>query len=300
MRVKKTLYFLSIVLLSVFLASCVEFKKQSMTYCYNSEKDELRIFQAYEGIYAEGQDGKITDIAKQQLGDVIMGQRTFFFANWILEYDRKEIQKHIAQSKDKTPSEEFEKAFLEIAKLLVDSVKVTNGQFYLNKDKELCAYQEVTVSNVSKLIVKVNQLGILGLKPENIKKIGKDNLNQARIVLELCKSLRLDGNQLKVTCSQSMEEYLKMRETVSKKKELSSLFLKKNLQINRDDSITTFVLGNKDAAQTQIEVSNLFENHEYNPLVLDYVRGHLDVKENLDVDKIRDKFLGTNSKKEEN
>src|SRR5919198_2743031 len=80
------------------LTGCLEFGKQTMSYHYDKATDTLRIFQDYHGIFGEDAKGKpgegLSAEEQEQLESVLKGQRTFFFSNWIFEYNRQQIEEH--------------------------------------------------------------------------------------------------------------------------------------------------------------------------------------------------------------
>ena len=91
-------------------------------------------------------------------------QRTFFFGNWISEYDETQVAEIIEdlQKALKKADPEQDPAVLrqgiELARLLQKSVKIKNGPFYLNAKGKLSATQEVTLTNVSQIIKLANHL----------------------------------------------------------------------------------------------------------------------------------------------
>ncbi len=95
---KTTLLRIGLLLLACAISGCVEFQEQTMSYRYDKAADELRIFQDYRGIFGGG-DGadstpgtELSGREQGELASVLEGQRTFFFANWIFEYDREAMQ----------------------------------------------------------------------------------------------------------------------------------------------------------------------------------------------------------------
>ena len=278
--------FLVIVSFSVFFTSCVRFDGQSMTYRYDSEKDELRIFQIYERISAEGNDGKITNVEKTQLGDVVLGQHTFFFATWITDYDHKRVKESIAAAKKKGDDARV----IELMELLVSSVRITNGQFYLNENKELCAYQEVTISNVSQLVARGNQVGGWLLELEELMtEFSGEQQKQIRTFYETSKFIEVDGNGIVVRFPMSHEQQLEMRKNMADAPLLAKLFVL-GISMNYQEPIMEFSIGRKDTKQTQIEIDKLADG-KYNTLLLDHVRQNYTIKEEFDVEKARNEFL---------
>src|SRR5262245_49230124 len=80
--------FLLLVACMGLVTGCLEFEQQTLTYRYDAKTDTLRIFQSYQGIFgADGNDGLSKD-ELEQLNSVLTGQRTFFFSNWVWEFNR--------------------------------------------------------------------------------------------------------------------------------------------------------------------------------------------------------------------
>jgi hypothetical protein len=302
MKTMKRAIVMVLVMLTVSLTSCVRFDKQTLTYRYDAEKDELRIFQVYERISAQGQDGKLTDVEKKELGDVIMGQHTFFFGNWILEYNEKLVKGNIAQSKKRAhdePHTALEKAELELMEQLVSSIEVENGKFFLNGSNELCAYQKVSVSNVSKLVEKTNQflsLGIQSTEGLSGDAFSQEGKAQIRKFFETTNCLELKGNQFIVHFPMSHENFSKMRKDLTEAKskgepDLLLSLLEEDFDMSYEEPIMQVVVGGKYSKQTEIEADKLQEG-EYNTLVLNHVRENFTLEEDVDVDKLRREFLG--------
>ena len=138
----------------VALQGCVEFERQTIVYRHDVERDELRMLIIYEGIYGK----KADDYG--ELRSVLVRPRTFFFANWILEYDRDDWVRELARldrERDTNPNT-YKVAYRRLIKLILDNVRVDNGAFYLNNEGKLSGYQRVTLSNVSELVPAFNEL----------------------------------------------------------------------------------------------------------------------------------------------
>ncbi len=142
----------------LLLTGCLDYGRQTLTYRYDMKRDTLRIFQVYQGIFGEDQPVGLSAKELDQLHSVLSGQRTFFFANWILEYDRAEIRKALEdpakpEVKSDAATRERQQRFL---RLLLDNVRVANGAFYLDEQGRLCGIQCVTVTRFSSLVAEAN------------------------------------------------------------------------------------------------------------------------------------------------
>ncbi len=142
----------------LLLTGCLDYGRQTLTYRYDGKRDTLRIFQVYQGIFGDDQPVGLSAKELDQLQSVLCGQRTFFFANWILEYDGAEIRKALEDAakpdaKSDAATHERQQKFL---KLLLDNVRVENGAFYLDEQGRLCGLQCVTVTQFSSLVAAAN------------------------------------------------------------------------------------------------------------------------------------------------
>ena len=153
----------------LLLCGCLEFEEQSMSYRYDEKTDTLYIFQDYRGIAASSGE-KLSADEVQQLESVIKTERTFFFANWILEYNREALVEYHNALKNPLGGEESgwsegkRKQFVELLDLALANVKVENGPFYFDAEKRLCGVQKVTVKKVSEVIRSANKVIPLAVK----------------------------------------------------------------------------------------------------------------------------------------
>ena len=153
---------LGISLIFAGCTSCIEFDKQTMVFRHYPKTDTLVIWQQYEGIHGEGEGDELRDEEIEQLESVLQGQRTFFFANWGYEYDGKAVKQYIQDLKkelkegaaDKDPAQL--RSLISSLELLQKSIDIYNVSFYLNKQGQLSATQQVTLRNVSKHIKAAN------------------------------------------------------------------------------------------------------------------------------------------------
>ncbi|MCA9068692.1 MAG: hypothetical protein KDA84_07205, partial [Planctomycetaceae bacterium] len=199
--------------LPLLLTSCIDFDGQTLSFHYDRPNDELRIFQVYERIYADtGKDGKLTNRELEQLASLTDNQTTFFFDNWLLVYSDKTSRNRVAEIEKQLATGDAAqvpqlKAELDVHKALLASVHVTNGQFFLNDEKELCAYQTVTVSNVSRLIELANRAINLDAHSGKLGDFDKESQKQIRDFAEDGKWVQLDGNRLSIRFLQSRKQF---------------------------------------------------------------------------------------------
>ena len=140
---KRHVFLLGILLLAC--SSCVEFERQDLWFRYDEKEDTLRIFNRYGGVFSNGDENE----AMQQLASVMAGGRAFFFSNWLLEYNAREVEEHASSSTNSAEDRS-------LARMLLDNVSVRNGKFFLGAEGKLCSYQFVEVKNASKLVKAVN------------------------------------------------------------------------------------------------------------------------------------------------
>lgn len=163
---KKLLPFLA---LGVALTGCIEFERQTMTYEHDAKADTLRIHQTYHGIHGADDVTQLSEKERAQLADVMKGQRTFFFANWIFELNLGSFKGQLAESatpKTNSLEEAQRRAVTNLLSLLIANVRVENGKFFLNDKGQPCGTQRVTLRNVSKLLVAGNEVIRRGLEVE--------------------------------------------------------------------------------------------------------------------------------------
>ena len=140
------------------LTGCLEFERQSLSFRHDLANDTLYIFQDYQGIFGVENPARLTEAEREQMASVMQQERTFFFANWIAEYNRK-----LFMEKQQTPkgeldaNEAYEASLRALLQVALANIKVENLGFYLNREHRLCGAQRVTVKHVSKVVEALNQ-----------------------------------------------------------------------------------------------------------------------------------------------
>ncbi len=154
-------------LLGVAVTGCLNWVEQTMTYRHDAKADVVRVFQTYHGLFASDGEGELSKEETDQFDSVLKGQRTFFFANWIFEFTRAQLEEELAKSAAATPDGDGEelarkqalKRDLEaLLKLALDNVRVENGSFYLDAQKRLCGTQRVTIGRFSQVVAAANRV----------------------------------------------------------------------------------------------------------------------------------------------
>lgn len=213
----KGLFSLFSVACLALLTGCLDFEQQTLTYRYDAKTDTLRIFQSYQGIFGEDLKDGLSPDEIEQLDSVLSGQRTFFFANWIFEYNRDQLREMIGKLKQPDAQQELkmEPAALARAeillKLLLDNVRVENGSCYLDKQGKLCGVQRVTIKQCTKIITAANPLIRDYLKAEAAK--GETSAENRSLFLKSAERQReyiqIEGNQLRLHWPVLRQDYEK-------------------------------------------------------------------------------------------
>ncbi len=189
----------------LLLTGCLDYGQQTLTYRYDRKSDTLCIFQIYQGIFGEDQQVGLSEKELAQLQSVLSGQRTFFFANWIWEYDRDEVSKGLdnLDRPDAPPEAKMDAAAHTrretFFRLLLDNVQVENGAFYLDDQGKLCAVQSVTVSRFSKLVAAGNGqiCDLLKLEANGEKVSAEEHALYLKSAGQQRPYITISGNQLR-------------------------------------------------------------------------------------------------------
>ncbi|MFT5110190.1 MAG: hypothetical protein ACI9UA_005843 [Pseudoalteromonas tetraodonis] len=292
---------LCLVVLAALSSACLEFKEQTMSYRYEKGADEIRIFQDYRGIFGADAKGKagvpLSSEEQGQLESVLKGQRTFFFENWIFEYNREDFETFRAELKDPEKSEVAAADRPKIEKLLnllIDNLSVANGTFYLDKDGKLCGAQSVTIGKCSEIVDALNDCTPIFLKDmaddantepadlEAISKFGKDRE---------AKMLHLDGNLISVHWPMSRASYDKMFGAKSEDQAQVEEIRTAGIGIAWADEVTTFTLGKKDDEITSVTLNTNTSKSKYTPNAIAPARAQHTVQDKFDAAAAAKTFL---------
>jgi len=270
----------------LLLIGCLEFEDQTLSYRYDSGTDTLRIFQDYHGIFGVDDTGKLTDPEVEQLDSVLKGQRTFFFANWIFEYNRDHLRELLQDLKDpqkrkeltETASTRFEKLFT----LAVDNVRVENNGFSLDAKGRLCGSQKLTVTQVTKLIAAGNDAVRELIKAEAGK---QETSAEERAILLKAEAgpgdfIKLQGSALTVRVPMTPREYAEMMDPGSSDFRLLTEFRRQGGRISMANDLVTFGLGAPTNAVTALTLP--MAKKPYAPNAVDAVRKRASIREKFD------------------
>ena len=197
------------------LTGCLEFEDQTITYRYDAKTDTLLIFQDYRGIYGASDKAQLNEEELTQLDSVLKGRRTFFFNNWIFEYNGDSLHEALDNFRDPIKRKEANEpetaiaAYEKLLALAIENMRIENGRFYLDGKGRLSATQRVKVTQVSRLIAVGNGAIAEALKAE----AAKDSTSPEDRTVYLKASqgpadfIRLDGNVLTVHFPMKREEF---------------------------------------------------------------------------------------------
>ena len=257
---KKLIACLAVLLLS----GCIEFEKQTLVFRHYPETNTLVIWQHYEGIHGEDNEHDLSKKEREQLHSVVNGQRTFFFGNWITEYNAEDTGKFIAEEEARLkkgfaskPEADEARQLLAFARMVRKSVIIKNGPFYLNQQKRLSATQHVTLNNVGKITRDINAFFHMAILQGNrifdvfggFEK-GDPNIEllekSAHVKMEY---LTLKGQQLQFRWPMTAEHFHRgMREKSTAK--LVELARKGGVTIQQKDNLLIITVGKLKAADT--------------------------------------------------
>lgn len=282
------------------LCGCLEFEEQSMSYRYDEKTDTLYIFQDYRGITTLS-GGRLSADEVQQLESVLKTERTFFFANWILEYNREALLEHRKELKNPPAdeasklTEEERKKYVELLDLALANVKVENGPFYFDAEKRLCGVQKVTVQKLSELIRSANSIIPLAVK-DSIK--DEENVAlKAELLNMLVKRKEfvwLDKNTLNWVWPMTQADYGKNFGVGGEEKHALEAFKHSGGRIEFNDNEVHFQIGATTDRITTLTKSVAKEEKDYKgykPNVVDEVRKRAVILEKFDVEAARREFL---------
>ena len=188
---------------ALLLTGCLEFERQTLTFHYDAKTDTLRMFQNYQGIFGVDKADALSDQELEQLQSVLSTPRTFFFANWILEYNRDLVSEKLAESKTPGANETAAAAAARarlgtLLQSLLDNVRVENDGFHLDEKGKLCGVQRVTVTRVSKLVAAGNESIRNALKVDYEGSTAEERALYAKSAAGPADYIQIEGNQIRL------------------------------------------------------------------------------------------------------
>ncbi|MDE2680035.1 MAG: hypothetical protein OSB29_01560 [Verrucomicrobiota bacterium] len=282
-------------LVVVLLLGCIEFEKQTLVFRHYPETDTLVIWQHYEGIHGEDHEYGLSETEREQLHSVVNGQRTFFFANWIFEYNTKGIDRFIKEGEGEIKEGIEPKAKADVVrqslgwmKLLKKSVTIENDPFYLNEQKRLCATQQVTLRNAGTLIRELNVIMRSSyLQGENIFRTfeeGDPNIELLeKSALAKMEFLTLKGQQLRFQLPLTEKNFCESDVDDLK------LFRKAGVPFEHKNNLLTITAGKVKAAETSVSMQ--FPKVAFQPNATETVSKRYGLAKDFNPAKARANFL---------
>jgi len=279
------------------VTGCLEFEDQVLTYRYDAGTDTLRIFQDYHGIFGADDATKVTTEEEEQLDSVPKGQRTFFFANWIFEYNREQLGERLKELKDPEKRREMKQPEAAIAlyeklmTLVMDNVRVENDGFYFDAKRRLCGNQKVTVTRVTKLIAAGNDALREMFKAEAGKP--ETSAEEKAVLLKAGAGpgdfIRLQGNAISVRFPMTPDEFAKWMGPPSDDGRQLTEFRRQGGSITMTNDLVTFSLGAPTNGVTTLTLP--MAKNPYTPNIVDAVRKRTPIREEFDASSAAREFL---------
>ncbi|MFM8471029.1 MAG: hypothetical protein ACKODH_13880 [Limisphaerales bacterium] len=242
--------------LALALTGCIEFERQTVTYEHDAKADTLRIHQTYHGIYGADDVTQLSEKEREQLAEVMSGQRTFFFNNWISEINIERLKETLAEEaapKTNSLNEAARRATTNLVTLLIANVRIENGKFYLNEQGQPCGTQRVTVRNVCKVIEAGNALVRRALEVEMKK--NDDAAERELMNASLARPepfITLTGQQIRIRFPQPREEFNKVGDESAKTKQFINEFIRAGGTLAHENGEVHVRFGRVDAARESV------------------------------------------------
>jgi hypothetical protein len=238
-------------LLVGLLTGCLEFERQSLSFRHDSATDTLFIFQDYQGIFGAEDPARLTEAEREQMASVMQQERTFFFGNWITEYNRKLFTEKQQTPKGELDADEaYEASLRALLDVALANIKVENVGFYLNRENRLCGAQRVTVKNVSKVVAALNHSLRFIVQHEG-NKWDKTKVTR-RLLHAFAESgqdaLRLQGNRLEVRWPATEEDYRRFKDWTPQ----GSAFREAGGEMNYTNGVIILALGKPESKSASL------------------------------------------------
>lgn len=293
LMLKRLLPFLA---LAVALTGCIEFERQTVTYEHDAQADTLHIHQTYHGIYGADDVTQLSDKEREQLADVMKGQRTFFFANWIFELNVERFKEDLASAVDpKTNSleEAYRRAQTNLLALLIANVRVENGKLYLNDKGQPCGTQRVTIRNVSKLVAAGNALMRKALE---VEMKGKESAAERELInSSLARPepfFTLTGQQIRFRFPLSKADFDKLDEGDEKLRHFFAEFARIGGAMSHENGEVHVRFGRTDATRETVTLP-MAGKESYRANALTHIRDTYSLAKDFDPKKDMEDFLRT-------
>ena len=275
-------------LLAVALAltGCIEFERQTVTYEHDAAADTLLIHQTYHGLYGEDDVTRLSEEERKQLADVMSGQRTFFFANWVFELNIGAFKDELARSavpETDTLKEAQRRATTNLLALLVANVRVENGKFYLNDQGQPCGTQRVTIRNVRKLLTAGNEAMRKALEVELKDKLTAEDRELINAALARPEPFfTLTGQQLRFRTPVSRAEFDQLGADNPKLKHFISEFIRQGGTMAHENGEVRLRFSRTDAARETATLPMGAGEESYRPNAAAHLREKFGLTKDFD------------------
>lgn len=275
------------------LTGCIEFERQTVTYEHDAKADTLLIQQTYHGIYGADDVTQLSEKEREQLADVMKGQRTFFFANWIFELNVGSFKEQLNQAavpKTNSLEEAQRRAVTNLLTLLIANVRVENGRFFLNDKGQPCGTQRVTLRNVSKLLTAGNEVMRKGLEVEMKDKPTAEE--RELINASLARPgpfLTLTGQQLRFRWPFSKAEFDKIGSDDAKLRHFVAEFVRQGGEMSHENGEIHLRFGRTDATRETATLPMIGKGYQAN--AIGHIRDTYGLAKDFDPKKDMEEFL---------
>ena len=242
------------------LTGCLEFERQTLSFRHDSTSDTLYIFQDYQGIFGVEDPARLSEAEREQMASVMEQERTFFFGNWITEYNRKLfLEKQHAPKGDLDSDEAYQTSLRALIDAALANIKVENVGFYRNRENRLCGAQRVTVQNASKVVRALNDTLRHVARHEGNK--WQTTKRARRLLYAFAESgqdaLRLEGNRVEIHWPVTEEDYRSFKDQAP----VGSAFRESGGEMTYSNGMVVLVLGKPDAKSGSLTLP--FSDHRY-------------------------------------
>jgi hypothetical protein len=236
------------------------------------------------------------------LGSVLKGQRTFFFSNWIFEYNREQFEQtwqelKIPEKRAELKLPEAGLASLEkLLKLVRENVRVENGPFYLDAGKKLGGVQYVTVTRCSAVIAAVNEFAPYFIRTQAMEENRSEHDKAAALKFagHPAPVVQIDGNALTFRWPMSRESYDEDFGPSAKEAAKLAEARQAGLNFSFEDDVATWKLGKSADTITRLTLS--FSTNPYVPNLVGPAGKQHTLRETFDAKAAADDFLLNNRK----
>ena len=278
---------------AVALTGCIEFERQTVTYEHDAKADTLHIHQTYHGIDGTDDVTQLSEKEREQLADVMKGQRTFFFANWIFELKVGSFKAQLTEAavpKTNSLEEAQRRAVTNLLTLLIANVRVENGKFFLNDKGQPCGTQRVTLRNVSKLLTAGNEAIRRGVE---VEMKGKPTAAERELInASLARPgpfLTLAGQQLRFRWPFPKAEFDKIGSDDAKLKHFVAEFVRQGGEMSAEQGEIHLRFGRPDSTRETVTLPMIGKDYQAN--AIEHIRDTYGFTKDFDPKKDMEEFL---------